>query len=128
MFPMTDDESLPPGPRREDRPVGFAGEEAVVDLRFRALVGEEGWSRLPDAVRRRFSKRLAPGSVLLYSGEVLETKLTRAGRCLAFLARAIGAPLIFSAAPSLSAAPDWMGRSAMYVRRTDETLATSPTR
>ena len=65
----------------------------VVDLRFRALVGEAGWSRLPAAVQRRFSKRLAPGAVLLYAGEVLETRLSRAGRMLSFLARAIGAPL-----------------------------------
>lgn len=67
--------------------------EDVVDLRFRALVGEAGWSRLPAAVQRRFSKRLAPGQVLLYAGEVLETRLSRAGKLLSFLARAIGAPL-----------------------------------
>ncbi len=66
---------------------------SVADLRFRALVGEAGWLRLPPAVHRRFSKRLAPGDVLLYPGEVLETRLSRAGRLLAFLARAIGAPL-----------------------------------
>lgn len=65
----------------------------VVDLRFRALVGETGWSRLPAAVQWRFSKRLAPRAVLLYSGEVLETRLSRAGKLLSFLARAIGAPL-----------------------------------
>jgi hypothetical protein len=67
--------------------------EDVVDLRFRALVGEAGWSRLPAAVQRRFSKRLAPGHVLLYAGEVLETRLSWAGRVLSFLARSIGAPL-----------------------------------
>lgn len=67
--------------------------EDVVDLRFRALVGEAGWSRLPAAVQRRFSKRLGPGHVLLYAGEVLETRLSRAGKLLSFLARAIGAPL-----------------------------------
>ncbi|HEX2841712.1 DUF4166 domain-containing protein [Hyphomicrobium sp.] len=65
----------------------------VVDLRFRALVGEEGWSRLPPAVQRRFSKRLGPRTVLVYPGEVLETRLSRIGWLLAFLARAIGAPL-----------------------------------
>lgn len=68
-------------------------DDGVVDLRFRALVGEEGWSRLPEAVQRRFSKRLAYGAVLLYGGEVLETRLSRAGKALSFLARAIGAPL-----------------------------------
>jgi hypothetical protein len=68
-------------------------DSSVVDLRFRALVGEEGWLRLPAAVQRRFSKRLAPGAVLLYAGEVIETRLSLAGRVLSFLARAIGAPL-----------------------------------
>lgn len=66
---------------------------AVSDLRFRALVGEAGWCRLPVAVQRRFSTRLAPAAVLLYAGTVLETRLSRAGQLLAFLARVIGAPL-----------------------------------
>ncbi len=68
-------------------------EAGVVDLRFRALVGEAGWARLPEAVQRRFSRRLAPGDVAFYVGEVLETRLSRLGRVLSFLARAIGAPL-----------------------------------
>lgn len=81
-------------PRAVPTPLsGEHGEAAVVDLRFRALVGEEGWSRLPAAVQRRFSKRLAPGAVLHYAGEVIETRLSPAGRLLSFLARAIGAPL-----------------------------------
>ena len=65
----------------------------LVDLRFRALVGEEGWSRLPSAVQRRFSKRLAAGAVALYCGAVIETRLSRLGKLLSFLARMIGAPL-----------------------------------
>ena len=75
---------------------GFATagiEAGIVDLRFRALVGEAGWARLPEAVQRRFSRRLAPGDVAFYVGEVLETRLSRVGRVLSFLARAIGAPL-----------------------------------
>jgi hypothetical protein len=79
-------------PRREGSPHGSHNED-VVDLRFRALVGEAGWSRLPPAVQRRFSKRLVPGTVVLYAGEVLETRLSRMGMLLSFLARAIGAPL-----------------------------------
>lgn len=67
-------------------------EAGLVDLRFRALVGEE-WVRLPEAVRRRFSKRLAPGEAVIYDGRVAMTELSRAGRLLAFLARAIGGPL-----------------------------------
>jgi hypothetical protein len=65
----------------------------IVDHRFRALVGEDGWSRLPAAVQRRFSRRLVAGAVLLYPGEVLETRLSRIGKVLASLARVIGAPL-----------------------------------
>jgi hypothetical protein len=65
----------------------------LTDLRFRALVGETAWARLPDPVRRRFSKRLAPGELVVYRGEVVATELSRAGRLLAHLARAIGSPL-----------------------------------
>ena len=67
--------------------------ESVVDLRFRALVGEESWARLPAAVQKRFSKRLSRDAAVVYAGEVLETRLSRVGRIAAFLARAIGAPL-----------------------------------
>ncbi|MEI9901278.1 MAG: DUF4166 domain-containing protein [Hyphomicrobium sp.] len=66
---------------------------AIEDLRFRALVGEAAWAQLPEAVRRRFSKCLAPGDTIVYRGEVVSTQLSRAGRLLAFFARAIGAPL-----------------------------------
>lgn len=87
-----EDETLRVAPCVEGPPHADA-DGGVVDLRFRALVGEDGWSRLPAAVQRRFSKRLAPSAVLLYAGEVLETRLSRAGKVLSFLARAIGAPL-----------------------------------
>jgi hypothetical protein len=65
----------------------------VTDLRFRTLLGEEAWARLPDAVRRRFSKRWQPGDMVIYPGRVVTTELSRAGRVLAFLTRPIGAPL-----------------------------------
>lgn len=65
----------------------------IGDLRFRTLLGEPAWVELPEAVRRRFSKRLAPGETIVYRGEVVATRLSRAGRWLSFLARAIGAPL-----------------------------------
>ncbi len=70
-----------------------AGPAAVGDLRFRTLVGEGAWAELPEAVRRRFSKCLAPEETLIYRGRVVDTRLSRAGRVLSFLARAIGAPL-----------------------------------
>jgi hypothetical protein len=80
---------LEPGPSI----AALAPSHAVVDLRFRALVGEDGWARLPAAVQRRFSKRLAPGETLFYDGELIETRLSRTGRVLSLLARVIGAPL-----------------------------------
>jgi hypothetical protein len=91
--------------RREDReecgaglarPLAAGDPGTLSDARFRTLLGEAAWSRLPEPVRRRFSKRLAPGEMLLYRGRVVATELSRAGRILAFLARAIGAPLPLS--------------------------------
>jgi hypothetical protein len=91
---MVPSSALPQGPAA----AGMGGasgpsHEGVVDLRFRALVGEAGWSRLPAAVQRRFSKRLGPGEVAFYVGEVVETRLSRAGRLLSLAVRLIGAPL-----------------------------------
>ncbi|SFJ02056.1 DUF4166 domain-containing protein [Caulobacter sp. UNC279MFTsu5.1] len=63
------------------------------DLRFRTLLGEAGWSRLPQAVRDRFSKRLRPGMAVTYVGEITESRRNRAGWALAQLCRLIGAPL-----------------------------------
>lgn len=63
------------------------------DLRFRALLGEAGWNRLPQAVRDRFSKRLGPGMAVTYVGEITESRRNGAGRVLAQLCRLIGAPL-----------------------------------
>jgi hypothetical protein len=37
---------------------------ALGDLRFRALVPEADWGRLPLPIRRRFSKRLADGEIV----------------------------------------------------------------
>jgi hypothetical protein len=63
------------------------------DLRFRRLLGDAAWGQLPEAVRRRFSKRLATGETLLYRGEVVATELSALGRMLSFATRIIGAPL-----------------------------------
>jgi hypothetical protein len=65
----------------------------VLDLRFRALLGEAGWTRLPQAVRERFSKRLRPGMAVTYVGEITESRRNMAGQVLAQLCRLIGAPL-----------------------------------
>ena len=63
------------------------------DHRFRALLPDEDWGRLPLAVWRRFSKRLADGNTIVYVGEVDEVCSSRAGWWLAQAARLIGGPL-----------------------------------
>ncbi len=70
-----------------------AGESRLADVRFRTLLGEAAWATLPETVRRRFSKRLAPDETLFYRGQVVTTELSGAGWVLAFVLRAIGAPL-----------------------------------
>jgi hypothetical protein len=68
-------------------------DDALVDLRFRALMPDDEWMSLPAPIRRRFSKRLADGRTVVYAGEILETTMSRVGRILAQMARLIGAPL-----------------------------------
>jgi Domain of unknown function (DUF4166) len=63
------------------------------DLRFRQLLGREGWASLPEAVRRRFGKRLGAGQSANYAGEVLTCRMNASGWLLAQLCRVIGAPL-----------------------------------
>jgi hypothetical protein len=63
------------------------------DLRFRALMTDTDWASLPISIRRRFSKRLAGGRSVVYSGEILDSWMSRAGWCLAQAARLIGGPL-----------------------------------
>lgn len=74
------------------------------DLRFRRLVGEESWTRLPAAVRERFGHRVAGCRTILYAGEVVECRMNRAGMCLAQVARLIGSPLPLSRACGVPAA------------------------
>jgi hypothetical protein len=76
------------GPARAPADVG--------DLRFRTLAGEEAWARLPEAVRARFGRRIAHGRTIVYAGEVVECRMSRCGRLLARLLRAIGGPLPLS--------------------------------
>ena len=63
------------------------------DFRLRALMSEADWASLPAAVRRRFSRHLASGQSIVYSGEILESRMSRAGWWLAQAARLIGGPL-----------------------------------
>jgi hypothetical protein len=76
---------------RSDDPL--PGSAQLEDLRFRRLLGSEEWSRLPPAVRRRFSKRLGPGLSVTYRGTVLQCRINIFGWLLAQAARLIGAPL-----------------------------------
>jgi hypothetical protein len=69
---------------------------ALCDLRFRALLSDDDWKRLPPATRQRFSKRLADGSTAVYVGEVIEIGFSRIGWWLAQMARLIGGPLPIS--------------------------------
>jgi hypothetical protein len=75
------------------QPAAAPADETLLDPRFRRLLTAEQWATLPAAIRTRFSKRLAGGRSVVYTGCVTETVITPAGRVLAQLARLIGAPL-----------------------------------
>jgi hypothetical protein len=63
------------------------------DSRFRTLLSDDDWGRLPVAIWRRFSTRLADGSTTVYVGEVDDASVSRIGWWLVQLARLIGGPL-----------------------------------
>jgi hypothetical protein len=65
----------------------------IDDHRFRALLSDEDWGRLPLAIWWRFSKRLAEGRTVVYVGEVDSANLSFAGWCIAQAVRLIGGPL-----------------------------------
>jgi hypothetical protein len=79
-------------PFRKQLPVAKNNDD-VGDLRFRKLLSSTVWNRLPAAVRARFSKKLTGTKVAVYSGEILETRMSRMGWLFAQAARLIGAPL-----------------------------------
>jgi Domain of unknown function (DUF4166) len=68
-------------------------EKFLDDNRFRALLPPEEWGRLPVATWQRFSKRLGPGSTIVYAGEIEEAHFSRIGWWLAQITRLIGGPL-----------------------------------
>ena len=63
------------------------------DSRFRALLSNDDWGRLPVATWRRFSTRHADGGTIVYVGEVDDASVSRIGWWLVQLARLIGGPL-----------------------------------
>jgi hypothetical protein len=66
------------------------------DLRFRILIGEDAWARLPGTTRARFGKRISGCAASVYVGEVVECRISAAGRLLAHIGRLIGSPLPLS--------------------------------
>jgi Domain of unknown function (DUF4166) len=63
------------------------------DSRFRPLLSDDDWGRLPVATWRRFSTRRADGGTIVYVGEVDDASISRIGWWLVQLARLIGGPL-----------------------------------
>ncbi|HEX9964695.1 MAG TPA: DUF4166 domain-containing protein [Allosphingosinicella sp.] len=116
------DRRVIPFPRR---PASATGPAAIEDLRFRALAGEQAWSRLPRAVRARFERHIGPGATIIYAGEVVECRMSRCGRLLSQLVRLVGAPLPLSidtqvpAAVSVTEDPERGGQfwTRVYSRR-----------
>ncbi|WP_447931902.1 DUF4166 domain-containing protein [Sphingopyxis fribergensis] len=75
------------------KPAACERDDALTDDRFRLLIPRAAWDALPEDVRLRFSKRLSGTAVAAYRGEIVWTRLSRAGWLLAQLCRLIGAPL-----------------------------------
>lgn len=63
------------------------------DRRFRALLSDEDWGRLPLATWRRFSKRVADGDSIVYVGVADEIAFSNIGWWFAQATRLIGGPL-----------------------------------
>ena len=88
-----------PSVRRTAPPIGEnpvvarAHEADLLDLRFRSLIADEDWASLSPAIRRRFTKRLQPGTSAVYVGTVVETRMSCLGWAVAQMARIVGAPL-----------------------------------
>lgn len=81
-------------PLKQDKAAEIGQPQApLLDLRFRRLIGREAWEALPEAVRRRFSKRLGAESVALYRGRIVRTEFSRPGWLFAQALRLIGGPL-----------------------------------
>jgi len=77
---------------------------AAYDPRFRRLIGQEGWASLPDAVRRRFSKRVEGERVVIYPGVIRQARFSKLGWIFAQMCRIVGAPLPLERECSMPAA------------------------
>ena len=94
--------SRTPPPIGESPVMARAHEADLRDLRFRSLIADEDWTTLSPAIRRRFTKRLQPGTSAVFVGTVIETRMSRLGWVLAQAARLIGGPLPTSRAKCLA--------------------------
>ena len=81
------------GPSPDDR---TREPSTLGDLRFSRPVPDAHWRTLPENIRRRFSKRVADGESVVYTGVVVLSEASRAGRIFARLARLIGGPIPLS--------------------------------
>ena len=91
------------------------------DDRFYNLLGPQRWAGLPSSVQMRFSKPRNAQVATVYRGFVAETRLSRAGRLLAQLARVIGGPLPFGSsgyAPSVVSVIDDAAARGQHWTRT----------
>ncbi len=68
-------------------------EDAPQDLRFKNLLGDKEWNKLPQAVRRRFSRHMEDGKSIVYKGVITKMEANFAGKVLGQLCKLIGAPL-----------------------------------
>ena len=76
-------------PRAPDAPADPAAASTPAPLDLAALVGAEGWSRLPAAVQRRFA---AAHADTVYRGH-MDLHCSRGGRVMALLGALFGGPL-----------------------------------
>lgn len=89
------------------------------DLRFRGLLDAASWAALPEAVRRRFTKRVGPGDIVVYRGQVVDIRASLAGRVLAQLLRVIGGPLPLVFKPGaavVTVTEDRVGQGQVWTR------------
>ena len=68
----------------------------IGDLRFRTLIGEDGWAALAPAIRARFGKSVRGGASIVYRGMITECRMNAAGWLLAQFGRLLGGPLPLS--------------------------------
>ncbi|MAP94701.1 MAG: hypothetical protein CMK07_07090 [Ponticaulis sp.] len=66
---------------------------APEDARYRTLLGEHAWQRLPLATRNRFSHALTRRDAEVYRGTIEETQLSGLGKVLALCLLPFGQPL-----------------------------------